>query len=123
VRGRGLKLGLISNLAAPYKKPFYRHGLAACFDGILFSCEIGLRKPEPAVYLRIAKELGINPEGAVMVGDSLRCDSCGADSARSGEDRVFLTGDQHRVAICDWCVGTATGFIERLKAKKKDAAR
>lgn len=78
LRSRGLKLGLISNLAAPYKKPFYRHGLAGSFDAILFSCDVGQRKPEPEVYLRIAKELGIHPEGAVMVGDSLRSDYYGA---------------------------------------------
>jgi FMN phosphatase YigB (HAD superfamily) len=95
LRGRGLKPGLISDLAAPYKEPFYRHGLATYFDATLSSCDVGLRKPEPEVYLRMARELGICPASAVMVGDSRRSDDDGARAVgmeaillrRSGEGR------------------------------------
>lgn len=96
LRDRGLKLGLISNLASPYKEPFYRHGLDAHFDAALFSCGAGLRKPEPEIYLRMAGELGVSPGGAVMVGDSPRSDRDGAMAAgmaaillrRGGEGRA-----------------------------------
>jgi FMN phosphatase YigB (HAD superfamily) len=95
LRDRGLKLGLISNLAAPYKEPFYRHGLANYFQATVFSCDAGLRKPEAEVYLRIARELGVGLASAVMVGDSRRSDYDGASAAgmeavllrRSGESR------------------------------------
>jgi HAD superfamily hydrolase (TIGR01509 family) len=95
LRGRGLRLGLISNLASPYKEPFYQHGLAAYFDVTLFSCDAGLCKPEPEAFLRTARELGVSPANAVMVGDSRRSDYDGARAVgmeavllrRSGEAR------------------------------------
>lgn len=74
LRDRGLKLGLISNLASPYKEPFHRHGLDAYFDAALFSCDIGLCKPEPEIYLRMARGWGAEPARIVMVGDGRRPD-------------------------------------------------
>jgi putative hydrolase of the HAD superfamily len=61
----------------------------------VFSCDAGLRKPEAEVYLRMARELGISPASAVMVGDSRRSDYDGARTVgmeavllrRSGESR------------------------------------
>ena len=95
LRDRGLKLGLISNLAAPYKEPFFRHGLDGYFHATVFSCDVGLRKPESEVYLRMARDLDIRPANAVMVGDSLRSDYDGPRAVgmnavllrRSGESR------------------------------------
>jgi histidinol phosphatase-like enzyme len=60
-----------------------------------FSCDAGLREPEAKVYLRMARELGISPASAVMVGDSRRSDYDGARAVgmeavllrRSGESR------------------------------------
>jgi FMN phosphatase YigB (HAD superfamily) len=88
LRGRGLKLGLISNLAAPYKEPFFRHGLADYFDVTLFSCDAGLRKPEPEIFLRMARPLGVSPASTVMVGDSRRSDYDGARAV--GMNAVLL---------------------------------
>jgi hypothetical protein len=47
---------------------------------------------------------------------SVRRDFCGADCARQ-DDRIYLTGDQARVTIRDWCVEVATGFIKERKAE------
>jgi len=74
LRGRGVRLGLISNAATPYKEPFERLGLAGRFDAVLFSCDAGLRKPEPEIYRRMADALGVEPARVVMVGDGPRSD-------------------------------------------------
>ena len=95
LRSCGLKLGLISNLAFPSKEPFFRLGLAADFDVTLFSCDAGLRKPEPEAFLRTASGLGLRPTSVVTVGDRCRSDSDGARAVgmevvllrRSGETR------------------------------------
>ena len=53
LRRRGLALGALTNSASPYREPFERAGLAAHFDAVVFSCEIGVRKPEEASYRHV----------------------------------------------------------------------
>lgn len=84
LRGRGLRLGLISNAATPYKEPFQRLGLAGRFDAVLFSCDVGLRKPEPEIYRRMADALGVETERVVMVGDGRRSDVDGPKAVGMG---------------------------------------
>ena len=39
------------------------------FDAITLSCELGLTKPHPTMYLRTCEALGVKPEECVFVGD------------------------------------------------------
>jgi putative hydrolase of the HAD superfamily len=55
LRGRGLKLGVVSN-----------------------AFEAGVRKPQPAIFQRALGELGVAPERTLFVGDSLAADLGGA---------------------------------------------
>ncbi len=71
---KNFKLGLISNLASPYKKPFYDLGLDKYFTRILFSCETGLIKPDPKIYFKMLQDLNINPANALMAGDKISAD-------------------------------------------------
>lgn len=71
---RKLKLGLISNLASPYCKPFFDLGLDIYFDEVLFSCDIGLTKPDPRIYQIMMDRLNINPGQALMNGDKVHAD-------------------------------------------------
>lgn len=80
LRERGLKLGLLSNISAPYT-PAWRHsGLDGLVDVVLFSCDIGAVKPEPEAYQRMLAELGVEAHEAVMIGDSAKCDVQGPQS-------------------------------------------
>jgi len=81
LRELGLMLGLISNVASPYKEPFYRHHLDGHFDFALFSCDIGLRKPDPEIYRKMAESLEVELPEALMVGDSRTSDYNGARNA------------------------------------------
>jgi putative hydrolase of the HAD superfamily len=69
VKGMGFKMGLISNISS------YRAGclrdieLAPLFDAMALSCELGVTKPERAIYLAAAKGLGVRPEECVFVDD------------------------------------------------------
>ena len=46
----GFKLGLVSNLATCYKVIYFRNHLNDYFDVAVFSDEVGVRKPDQAIY-------------------------------------------------------------------------
>ena len=71
---RRFKCGLISNLASAYKAPFFELGLNAYFDEVFFSCEIGLKKPDPRIYQKMMEKLHVNPVQAIMIGDKVPAD-------------------------------------------------
>jgi putative hydrolase of the HAD superfamily len=81
LRGRGLRLALVSNTSTPGRilRPLLaEQGLAQRVDAIVLSCEVGKRKPHPAIFERALEELGVPPERALHVGDRLDADVLGA---------------------------------------------
>jgi len=69
-----MKLGLISNVSSPYKSPFYRLELSQYFDEVFFSCELGMKKPDSAIYETMLARLDVLPAQVLMIGDSRRND-------------------------------------------------
>jgi len=73
------KVALLSNswIDAP-RVILERDGYAKWFDVILCSCDTGVPKPYPEIFLYLMDELGVSPSEAVMVGDSIEADMKGA---------------------------------------------
>jgi putative hydrolase of the HAD superfamily len=74
LRRRGLRTGLVSNATDPgwlLRADLERQGLAPLLDAVVFSSEVGKRKPHPAIYEAALSELRIAPERALFVGDRL----------------------------------------------------
>ncbi len=71
-RAAGLRLAVCSNLAAEYGPAVL--GLFPGLDAYVFSYEVGLVKPDPAIFQRVCDALGCAPGEVVFVGDSKRCD-------------------------------------------------
>ena len=96
LKDEGIALGLVSNLASPYKEPFFRHDLDKLITEPVFSCEAGMVKPDPRIYLLALERLGIPAENALMIGDSERNDVEGPASI--GMESVLLdwTGSKKR---------------------------
>jgi putative hydrolase of the HAD superfamily len=69
LRVAGLRLGLISNAGLDEIDGWDDSPLAPLFDSALFSCHEKLMKPEAAIYLRAAQQLGVPPERCLYVGD------------------------------------------------------
>jgi HAD superfamily hydrolase (TIGR01549 family) len=90
LKKRNIKLGLISNLATPYKKPFYDFKLDNYFDVKIFSCDVGLKKPDPKIFNLMIKSLGFKPEEILMVGDSINSDYLGAKNIEVGMNALHL---------------------------------
>jgi putative hydrolase of the HAD superfamily len=81
LRGRGLLTGLVSNAFDPgwlLHQDLADMGLAERLDAAVFSSEVGLRKPHPAVFEAALSALGVEPEDAVFVGDRRYEDMRGA---------------------------------------------
>jgi putative hydrolase of the HAD superfamily len=74
LRNRGLKTGLVSNATDPgwlLRIDLERQGLAPYLDAVVFSSELGKRKPHPAIYEAALSELGVAAERTLFVGDRL----------------------------------------------------
>jgi putative hydrolase of the HAD superfamily len=82
LRGRGLKTGIVAN-SWPEPGRLLRadveaFGLAELVDVCVFSSDVGVSKPDPAIFLRALAELGVDPQAAMFVGDRLATDVQGA---------------------------------------------
>jgi len=81
LRQRGTRVALVSNLSTLYVPLIKRLGLHERVDHALYSCEVGLQKPDPAIFQLALEALGSEPGQAIMVGDSLPSDVRGAAAA------------------------------------------
>ena len=83
LRERGLRLGMISVCSEEVPELWEETPFAGLFDSTVFSCSVGLRKPDPAIYRLALGELGVEPADAVFVGD-------GANDELAGAERVGM---------------------------------
>lgn len=84
LRGRGLKVAVLSVCSEEVPTAWPDTELAGLFDVETFSSECGLVKPEPEIYLRTAFALGVEAPECVFVGD-------GANDELAGAERVGMT--------------------------------
>ena len=76
LRAKGYKLALLSNTNPIHIDevrrrlgPFGYGEFARCFERIFYSYEMGLRKPDPAIYAAVDRELGITSPAEVLFID------------------------------------------------------
>lgn len=79
---RGFLLGIVSNRhwgGQLFQEDLQTLGLLEYFDPrhMAISVDLGIRKPNPAIFLHTLNALHVAPEQAVMVGDSLLSDIAG----------------------------------------------
>lgn len=74
IKENNIGIGLISNLAFPYVKPFFDLGLDKYIDIPLFSCYAGLRKPDERIYELMLGHFGVVASKVLMVGDNPNSD-------------------------------------------------
>jgi putative hydrolase of the HAD superfamily len=78
LRDRGYPLALVS-MCAPDTPALWRATeMAALVDVTVFSCEEGLRKPDPEIYRLATDRLGVAPAACVYVGDGAYGEMTGA---------------------------------------------
>jgi HAD superfamily hydrolase (TIGR01549 family) len=77
---RDYKIGLITNTQSFSMDFFRKTKFFRMFDYACLSYEVGMVKPEPGIFQLTLKRLGVKPEEAVMVGDSLNSDILPAEA-------------------------------------------
>jgi HAD superfamily hydrolase (TIGR01509 family) len=82
LRSRGIKTGLVANSwpdpARLLRKDVEAFGLGDLLDVLVFSEEVGVSKPQPAIFLSALEQLEVEPFAAMFVGDRLDSDVQGA---------------------------------------------
>lgn len=70
LRRNGIPVAVLSNSwgAGPYD-PYRPYDLAARFDAVVLSHEVGLRKPDPAIFELTADRLGMEPRQCAFIDD------------------------------------------------------
>lgn len=82
LRADGYRIGLISNLwPFPVRRIFKEMGLGAHFEHLVYSFEVGVRKPDRRIFDHAADLFGVEASDCVMVGDSLSSDVEGSVAA------------------------------------------
>ncbi len=100
-RRAGLRTGLLSNSWGMSAYPFDL--LRASFDDLVISGEVGLRKPDPAIYRLAAERLAVAPEDCVFVDDLERNVEVARELGMIGI--VHRGDDEATIAAFDRAVG------------------
>jgi putative hydrolase of the HAD superfamily len=80
IKQAGFRLGILSNMGEgvlDYMRP--RFPWLAHFDHLTWSCELGVVKPDPAIYLHTVKKLNVSPGQALFI-DNLQKNIVGAEA-------------------------------------------
>ena len=81
LRDGGARLAVVSNWDVSLHDVLERTGLRPLVDAVVISAELGVAKPDPAIFRAALERLGATADGALHVGDSLEDDVAGARAA------------------------------------------
>ena len=94
LRAAGIRTALVSDAGADDVECWERSPLCERLDAVVFSYEVGVRKPDPRIYQRALDAIDASPGAAIFVGDG--------------------GSDEHRGARA---VGMKTVLVTRLAAR------
>lgn len=105
LKDRNKLIGLICNTGLTpgfgLRNFLAREGIAQYFDLMLFSDEVGIRKPNSGIFQIATRRLQVKPYEVVHIGDNLKSDMWGAKNA--GFKAIYLSTEigRNRVAESD----------------------
>ena len=124
LKSRGYKLGLISDCSNEAPAIWPSTLLATLVDVAIFSCVVGVKKPDPHIYHLATEQLGVKPEECLYVGDGDSQELTGA--AQVGMNPVLIrvpdnalgspdeTLDAYRLNAQEWSGPTVMSLTEVL---------
>jgi putative hydrolase of the HAD superfamily len=81
LRREGVRVAVVSNSDGTVRDSLGRAGLLDLFEFVLDSHEVGVSKPDPGIFHAALERMGLGPEDAWYVGDSVFHDVRGARGA------------------------------------------
>jgi len=81
LRRRDLRLVVVSNSNGTLRAKLARLGLLSAFDLVMDSFELGVEKPDPAIFTLALERLGTRAASTLHVGDFFHIDVVGARAA------------------------------------------
>ncbi len=81
LRTAGYRVAALSNLEPSRARWLRAHGIEALFDAVVFSCEVGLRKPDISkctpenleIYRLAMRRLGLGADECLFIDDNVNC--------------------------------------------------
>ena len=68
LRAQGLRTAILTNNVREWRRWRDRIPIQS-FDPVVDSCEVGLRKPDPSIYLLVCSQLGLPPKDCLFLDD------------------------------------------------------
>jgi putative hydrolase of the HAD superfamily len=90
LRAEGFRLAVLSNCDACELTAWKACPLHGLFDVELFSCQVGLVKPQPEFYVECLRQLGVEAKSCLFVGDGGHDELAGARAV--GMRTVLFSG-------------------------------
>jgi len=101
------------------RKFLEKEGVAKYFDIMLFSDEIGIRKPDLKIFQIAMKKLNVKPYQVIHVGDNLKSDVWGAKNA--GFKAVYFSTEMGKDTIAESDPNSLVSYSRKLgNLKEKD---
>lgn len=92
VRSAGLRTGLISDCSHPLPQMWPDTPFANLVDVPVFSCDVGVRKPDPRIYHVACSRLNVPPPRCLYIGDGGSQELTGASQV--GMHAVLLRAEE-----------------------------
>jgi putative hydrolase of the HAD superfamily len=80
LRSMGLTIGLITDCSPETSGLWEELPFASIFDATIFSCAVGVKKPDPEIYGIACSRLEVRPEAVLYVGDGSSQELTGAQA-------------------------------------------
>ncbi|MFL7790556.1 MAG: HAD family hydrolase [Anaerolineae bacterium] len=88
------RLAVISNGDSGQQRcKLERTGIASYFSSVVISGDLGVYKPDPGIFERSLRELGVPAAETVYIGDHLESDALGAKGV--GMQAIWLAREEH----------------------------
>ncbi len=105
LKSEGYKTGLISDCSSEIPTVWGNTALAPLFDVAVFSCIVGIKKPNPRIYQAATDQLAVKPQTCLYIGDGSSQELTGA--SRVGMHPVLIrlpdeSADAHFIDREEW---------------------